>query len=797
LERVMADTEQVNKRVKELERDGKQLDGKLSGLRQTHLDLGAQKESMADRKEVLEEQCRKGEAEVETMRTELHRRKSRLQSLIEIHDKYEGFARGTRAVMQHTGDIASRDAGEQIWGLVADVVNAPEQLELAVEAALGDRLGGILVNNHDVGARAIQYLKDQSAGRSSFVAFEKPTSFGGSYIGIEVEDRTTERSFGETPRGEGVLGPLVDLVKFDPGFDRVGRQLLGGCVVVENLDCAIDIHKGGSLHTLVTVDGDIVEPGGVVSGGSRDAQGAGVLAQKREIRELEEITGSLEHDLADASARYISTKQELQRVTKTLESLKSETHEGELAITSNERDLASVRSELERGRHRATSLNTEQLELEERLRELATSETDNTAAHSGAEDTIDRCEREQLDLAEQVGDGRVRVEELSTALTELKVRVAQLGEKRASVAARAMQLEVADRELDERIARLRASIDEGGTRAQVLRADCETLSKELVGLRESHAGKAQELEQGRGIYETRLGELTISEMTVRELRAKSETLSGQVNGFEIKRNGLGSSRQVLEESIAERYRVQLRRELGDYHLRPLPGDEEDKRLEQLKNLIDRMGADINLTAIEEFKDVSERHEFLSTQQADLENAVGQLERAINKINKTSRKLFRETYDAINTKFQEVFPRLFRGGRAFLSLTHPDGNQDILEAGVEIMAQPPGKKNATVEQLSGGEKALTAVALIFAIFLIKPSPFCILDEVDAPLDDSNVDRYNEIVRQMTDRSQFIVITHNKRTMEIADHLYGVTMQEPGVSKIVSVNLRKIEDQPVAA
>ncbi|MGH9885205.1 MAG: chromosome segregation protein SMC, partial [bacterium] len=198
---------------------------------------------------------------------------------------------------------------------------------------------------------------------------------------------------------------------------------------------------------------------------------------------------------------------------------------------------------------------------------------------------------------------------------------------------------------------------------------------------------------------------------------------------------------------------------------------------------------INLTAIEEYAEVSQRFEFLSAQKGDLERAVDQLQRAIDKINKTSRKLFKDTFAAVNTTFKEVFPRLFRGGQAALSLSGGD-DVDLLEAGVEIMAQPPGKKNSTVEQLSGGEKALTAVALVFSIFLIKPSPFCILDEVDAPLDEANVDRYNELVREMTDRSQFIVITHNKRTMEAADNLYGVTMQEPGVSKLVSVNLSKL-------
>jgi chromosome segregation protein len=254
------------------------------------------------------------------------------------------------------------------------------------------------------------------------------------------------------------------------------------------------------------------------------------------------------------------------------------------------------------------------------------------------------------------------------------------------------------------------------------------------------------------------------------------------------------------------------------------GEAEDARLHELKDLVERMGPDINLTAIEEYAEVSQRFEFLSAQKIDLERAVDQLQRAIDKINKTSRKLFKDTFDAVNATFKQVYPRLFRGGQASLSLTMGperasrgggdgagaaaagagggDGEGgasaaenssrqiDLLEAGIEIMAQPPGKKNTTVDQLSGGEKALTAVALVFSIFLIKPSPFCILDEVDAPLDEANVDRYNELVREMTDRSQFIVITHNKRTMESADNLYGVTMQEPGVSKLVSVNLSRL-------
>jgi chromosome segregation protein len=390
----------------------------------------------------------------------------------------------------------------------------------------------------------------------------------------------------------------------------------------------------------------------------------------------------------------------------------------------------------------------------------------------------------------------VRSEDESRQLTESKIKVAQLGEKRASLETTVMRLERADAELGERLTRLQSSIRDDGDRAELLLQECDDIEEELVEVRKTRALKSDALTEGRNSYEMRMAELQVAEMAVRELRTSAERLTGEVSAFDIKLANLRQNREHLEEGIADRYGLTLRKNLGDYHLRPLVGEEQDKRAAELRRLIMRMGSDINLTAIEEFEDISERHEFLSTQQKDLENAVEQLEKAIGKINRTSRRLFRETYDAVNKRFQEVFPRLFRGGRARLRLTGGD-EVDILEAGVEIMAQPPGKKNATVDQLSGGEKALTAVALIFSIFQIKPSPFCLLDEVDAPLDDVNVDRYNEIVREMTDRSQFIVITHNKRTMEIADELYGVTMQEPGVSKIVSVNLSRIGEAIKAA
>ncbi|HEY0989887.1 MAG TPA: hypothetical protein VGD80_22615, partial [Kofleriaceae bacterium] len=569
----------------------------------------------------------------------------------------------------------------------------------------------------------------------------------------------------------------------------VGKRLLGATVVVDGLERALELHNHGVSDRLVTLEGDLVEHHGVVAGGSRDAQGTGVLAQKREIRDLESIVGDLEHDLSEAMARLVTAKTELKQVTRAIEGLRTQVHEGEVAIMGHEKDETRIRHDLERHRERLGQLAVERRELDDRLRAIAGDDgaTHERRAHAVAR--IAELERAQLDHLSDVAAHRDRLEQLAQVLTEARIRAAQLGEKRAAAEASALRLAAMDADLAARSARLGAEIDDALRRALGLREGCDQLAAEIAGLRDDRTALATALDDGRRSYDGRLTSLTEVELAARELRTRADQLAREVGQLELRSGQIAMSRQVVEDHVSERYQLAVRAILYDYHLRPRATQIDDDRLSELRELIERMGTDINLTAIEEYAEVSQRFEFLSAQKGDLERAVDQLQRAIDKINKTSRKLFKDTFAAVNTTFKEVFPRLFRGGQAALSLSGGD-DVDLLEAGVEIMAQPPGKKNATVEQLSGGEKALTAVALVFSIFLIKPSPFCILDEVDAPLDEANVDRYNELVREMTDRSQFIVITHNKRTMEAVDSLYGVTMQEPGVSKLVSVNLSKL-------
>ncbi len=457
-----------------------------------------------------------------------------------------------------------------------------------------------------------------------------------------------------------------------------------------------------------------------------------------------------------------------------------------MALVVKQKDLARVSDELARVGERREVIGDEGSDLAQQTAEAA------REAEEGALEL--RQIRDQLvsleDRLSELGRGQVGLldvfEKAGDAVTTLKIEVAAWREKRVRLEGVLERLRQTQVDFNGRQERLQTSAAEAEARAAELTGVAAARRTELVQLAEEHVQMAEAMAVLRGRYEERRGVLSGFEAEIKSLRNRTEALGAEQGRLELLRHDQASRRTHVEETIAERYRIDLRTVLYDFHRRAPHGAAEEERADELRSLIDRMG-EINLHAIEEYNELETRYTFLAGQRGDLEKALAQLEEAIDRINKTSKKRFREVFDLVNTKFQEIFPRCFHGGMGRLVLTD---EENLLDSGIEIIAQPPGKKNATVEMLSGGEKAMTAVALIFAIFLIKPSPFCLLDEVDAPLDEANVGRFNDLIREMTDRTQFIVITHNKRTMQIADTLYGVTMEEPGISKLVSVNLSGI-------
>jgi chromosome segregation protein len=462
-----------------------------------------------------------------------------------------------------------------------------------------------------------------------------------------------------------------------------------------------------------------------------------------------------------------------------------EEREEELSQLRLERDVGRLQEELGRISQRDQVLHHERETLEHALHEVSREEqTSRDAVAAGEGEQSDREARLRALQAELL-KARERAEAVQAEVTRAKVNAAALAERREGAARSLQRLLEQRQEVESRREKLQAEIAQGKERSAALQAKGEVAQEELKQLLADSSRLRDELARARALYEQAQARLRGGDEEVKKAREESREIGERRSRAELALQGTRLELQHLEETVREKHLMELAdvaTARGEQALQ-LDLAQAEARMRSLREKIEALG-EVSLIAIDEAREVGERFNFLSAQKTDLEESIAKLRSAIGRIDRASKERFKETFQLVNERFQQVFPRLFRGGVAELQLVDdPAGG----EPGVEIVAQPPGKKLASVNLLSGGEKALTAVSLIFAIFLIKPTPFCLLDEVDAPLDEANVGRYNEMVREMCRSSQFIVITHNKRTMEGADSLYGVTMEEPGISKIVSVKL----------
>jgi len=771
---------EIGRRAAELDRSRAQHLDQLGKTRQIKLRLEAERGAQEEMLERTRSDFIKNEAKLITLREELGDKRARLTSLLEVLRNYEGYGRGVRSLM--TRSIEGEEQQDRgVFGLVGDVVAAPPEYETAVEAVLGERLQYVIVESHAHGIEAIDFLKTAAEGRASLIPLARL--------------REAKVSGADALREEpGFVAACLDVVRFDPAYERVVHLLLDGAVIVKDLPSALTIWQSSSQkRTLVTLDGEVLDPHGVVTGGPLEGEGHGALQRRREVQELEETVRQLEAEFALAQGRHRTLQAHAHQLEIALKDLDKDGREKDLAALEQEKDLARMAEELERLAERLREVEDERTLLEEGLVSLADEEEDHRVKAATAEAEQSRAEERVREAAQAAEALRVEAEALGAQALTLKVKVASDAERNSSLSSSLRRIEDTRREVEERRDRLFRALSEANARAVELSSRIDGTNVDMDRLSGEHAQVQATLEAERRDQEALSEAVRASDSELRGLRQRADAIAQATGDAALTAREHALALSHLEEQIRERCQAELKWEVQRFHMQKPPGEEERQKLEDLKYQSERMGP-INLTAIEEYDELSKRHEFMSRQKLDLEASLRDLKGAIVKINRASRERFRETFDRVNEKFQQVFPRLFNGGRAGLVLTQdPEGGE--IEGGVEIFSQPPGKKLQSVNLLSGGEKALTAVSLIFAIFLIKPTPFCLLDEVDAPLDEANVGRYNELVREMSKSSQFILITHNKRTMEAVDVLYGVTMEEPGVSKLVSVRLS--EERSVAA
>ena len=717
--------------------------------------------------------------------------KSKLELLNQLERDYEGYSAGALAVLRNTH--GAEVPAESLLNALAQCIEVDPAFAPAVEAALGSHLQAVVVRDTASAEKILAALHERHLGRAALAPLDLPRVIAPS-LDMMLE---------------GAVGFAMDHVRCDETLKPLVRSLLASVVIAPDLQTALQIVSRSNGIEAVTPRGEFVSRHGILSGGAGVA--AGILTRKSQIAELTETLARLQSQATQTEARQQASVNEAVRLEEKLAATRGLVHSAELQIATQEGELASVEKELIELGHKVETVTWE-------LEQLSHQGTGDAERKSQIQQELSGIEQRENDLRRQLGAERQRAAQLQAdrqhrldLLTEAKIAQATEQQKynnaadgKAPLEARLAEVSelIVTRQRDragyaERIARLRQEIAE----AEQAIGTCSVRRDELQRL------LAEQQEQ-RQAFTARIGAL---EETVRAQRKQVDESKTERNTVELhlaeKRMGM----QNLKERIARQYQLNLDElppevlkitiaDVGQPQTTTLTPEETaaaglspdwaamEMQVTELQQRLDAMGP-VNLEAIAEYDELEQRQKFLSEQHEDLVKSKDDLLKAIAHINTTTRKLFSDTFEKIRVNFQEMYGELFGGGKANLILL--DEN-DPLESGIEIVARPPGKQLTSITLLSGGEKTMTAVALLFAIYMVKPSPFCVLDEMDAPLDESNINRFLNILRRFLKQSQFVLITHNKRTIAIADVLYGVTMQESGVSKIVSVKFTRRAD-----
>ena len=725
-----------------------------------------------------EHQQRLKQAEMETNRHrhlthQLDKMNNRLQWLEDAQKDFSGFNEGVKKILK------AREQGQVsgIEGAVAELVTVPKELELAMDVVLGPVMQQIVTTNDDSAKKAIDFLKKHHAGRATFLPLNVIKS---RLLPLDVQNRIQGN--------QDVVGVASQLVGYDQRYRQIVENILGNIIVTKDLNVAKNLAKQLNYrYRIVTLEGDVINAGGAMTGGAVKRQGSSLLRQKNEIedcqRQIQQLTDELEQSkvLQEEWAQTVKqSEKELQKVQLAGERLKekmSEVNQQKLAFEYREKSQ----------NEREQLLRIERREHEAELKQLVEKNNQLAEDRLVLEQRIEEAKATIETLEEQLEQQEELKSQLLQQMTELKVDVAKLETALHNECATFERLKG---ETEQARIRLKELLDKIAESEQALLGNDDEvvqLEANLAEKKEKREGIIEQIQDQRVTLTKVSQELETLEREVRESHKVQQKMAESLNQLDVSIGKVDVEMDIMIKKLEEEYQMTFDHANENY---PLKGSIEEikSRIRSIKGQIAALG-EINVGAIQEYQRVKERYDFLTTQRDDLIEAKATLEETINEMDQEMTVKFKETFDLVREQYMEIFKKLFGGGSADLVLTDP---HDLLHTGVEIIAQPPGTKLKTSNLLSGGQKALTSIALLFAILKVRTVPFCVLDEVEAALDEANVARYANYLKAFSNETQFIVITHRKGTMEKADVLYGVTMQERGVTKLVSVRMDNVSD-----
>ena len=724
-------------------------------------------EEVAKQKQEANQKIKSFESNINILSSDMRIKESRLKFLIETEKEKEGYIKSVKSLLKDCENII--DLGKGMHGVLANIIEVPDELETAIEMCLGASLQNIVTDTEEDAKKLVEHLRKNNLGRASFLPI------------ASVKGKKLEKLKGNE---SGVIGIASDLVKFNKKYEQIILNLLGRTVIVDNMNTAIKVAKqNGYTFRIVTKDGDLINPSGAITGGSVAKKTVNILGRGKEIEKLEKEIKNIKAKIQKLEEEKEEYEQSIEGILELSANLEKELQEIDITYATEKQKMISIDENIQKLQNRLNKLKEEQKNLETLKQESIEQKEKIQEETQKITNQNEELSKLISEFAELNKDDQKYIDDLNFDITNLKISVSSFDESESSIQ------EIQER-INQELNNAKASIENKNNQIEQIKVDNENLEKsiqetlnKIEEIKQKVNNSSSEIEKMKQERAQKSEKLSKQEDEITSKFKIIEDLKSQLVKLDVKKTKVEEDINTIINKMWEEYELTPNNVEG--YAKPENVALTQKRVNNIRTEIRDLGS-VNVDSIEEYKNLKDRYDFMSEQRLDLENTMSKLRKVITDMTQIMKEQFREKFKIINKNFGEVFAELFGGGKASLNL---EDEENILECGIEITVQPPGKKLQNMMLLSGGEKAFTAIALLFAILKINPAPFCVLDEIEAALDDVNVFRYADYLKKFTEHTQFLVITHRKGTMEAADTVYGVTMEESGISKLLSMKLNK--------
>ena len=724
-------------------------------------------EEVAKQKQEANQKIKSFESNINILSSDMRIKESRLKFLIETEKEKEGYIKSVKSLLKDCENI--KDLGKGMHGVLANIIEVPDELETAIEMCLGASLQNIVTDTEEDAKKLVEHLRKNNLGRASFLPI------------ASVKGKKLEKLKGNQ---SGVIGIASDLVKFNKKYEQIILNLLGRTVIVDNMNTAIKVAKqNGYTFRIVTKDGDLINPSGAITGGSVAKKTVNILGRGKEIEKLEKEIKNIKAKIQKLEEEKEEYEQSIEGILELSANLEKELQETDITYATEKQKMISIDENIQKLQNRLNKLKEEQKNLETLKQESIEQKEKIQEETQKITNQNEELSKLISEFAELNKDDQKYIDDLNFDITNLKISVSSFDESESSIQ------EIQER-INQELNNAKASIENKNNQIEQIKVENENLEKtiqetlnKIEEIKQKVSNSSAEIEKMKQERTQKSEKLSKQEDEITSKFKIIEDLKSQLVKLDVKKTKVEEDINTIINKMWEEYELTPNNVEG--YAKPENVALTQKRVNNIRTEIRDLGS-VNVDSIEEYKNLKDRYDFMSEQRLDLENTMSKLRKVITDMTQIMKEQFREKFKIINKNFGEVFAELFGGGKASLNL---EDEENILECGIEITVQPPGKKLQNMMLLSGGEKAFTAIALLFAILKINPAPFCVLDEIEAALDDVNVFRYADYLKKFTEHTQFLVITHRKGTMEAADTVYGVTMEESGISKLLSMKLNK--------